>query len=123
MTTNKKSSDIGKFFVTSEEYFMGFINADSRETAETAFKTLLEEKLISMGIINRGLAGFLSDDKPKKKLHYSVTIFTVGAYRDKVIQAVKNLPCSSIPMVSFIRIEQANSEFMEKVFETKALMV
>ena len=123
MAVKKKLSNIGNFFVNSEEYFMGFINVDSRETAETAFKTLLEEKIISMGILNRGLAGFLSDDKPKKKLHYSITIFTVGAHRNKIIKTLENLPCSTLPMVSFIRIEQANSAFMENVFETKAVTV
>jgi hypothetical protein len=121
MATKKKSSNIGDFFVTSEEYFMGMINADSRETAETAFKTLLEEQLVSMGIINRGLAGFLSDGKPKKKLHYSVTFFTVGSLRNKIIKVVENLPCPTIPMISFSRIEQANAEFMKEVFETKVV--
>lgn len=122
---NKKQSakqDIGDFFVSSEEYFIGHINTENKETAESVLKTLLEEDLINMGIIFRGLSAFRKDERINKKLYYSLTVYTVGSNKNKIISTIENMPYPNIPMVTFSRIEQANVAFMEQVFETKAAL-
>ena len=115
-TKKSEKKSIGDFFITAEEYFLGLLTIDSRELADEILRSLLEKKLIFMGIINKGLAYIPIQTKIRKKFYYSISIFTLGKNRDKIISIVDEMIYKLPITLTFYRVDKANLNFMNNTF-------
>ncbi len=102
---------------SKEGYFRVIISATSEAEAKKILRALLENHLAAGGLIVKGPSGYWWKGKIVEEEYFSLSAYTLGRHKDRIIEAVRSLHSDEVPIIEFYRIEYANLDFLRWVDE------
>jgi uncharacterized protein involved in tolerance to divalent cations len=101
-------------------YYEVKISAETQEQADKILNSLLQKKLVTGGQFIRQPARFLWKGQLQDMDYLTITSFTTDKHKDAVTEDVRKTSVEEVPMVTFVALDDLNSELRDWINEVLA---
>ena len=93
-------------------HYQVLISAPSKEQADKVLDVLLQEKIISGGLITHGPSRYWWKGAIEEQEYYNISAFIPESKKEMLVEEVRKISHDEVPIVAFLPIE-GNQDFLE----------
>lgn len=105
-----------------QEFYSLLTSATTHEEAKGIATRLVEKRLASGLQVHDGAPCYYWwQGKMVEKVYYTISGFTIGGHREKIVAEIRALHTDETPTITFTKIDGSYPQFLEWIRESTAL--
>ena len=94
------------------KHYQALVSARSKEQADAILNQLLQQKIISGGLITHGPSRYWWNGSIEEQEYYNISAFIPESKKEMLVEEVRKISHDEVPIVAFLPIE-GNQDFLE----------